>query len=137
MLDPVQRTIARFKYYPDVLLIQNNISNRNKFSFSAASKSDVKKELKNSSLKKVTTKNNFPPRIWKESDKVSSNILKKLVNDAIISGKFPDNLKLADVTPVFKKKNSLDKINNGPVCVFTTASRIFEKLMEKQLNHFI
>ena len=63
--------------------------------------------------------------------------LKKLVNDAIISGKFPDNLKLADVTPVFKKKNSLDKINNGPVCVFTTASRIFEKLMEKQLNHFI
>lgn len=77
MSDPVQRTIARFKYYPDVLLIQNNTSNRNKFSFSAASKSDVKKEPKNSSLKKVTTKNNFPPRILKESDKVSSNIFKE------------------------------------------------------------
>ena len=66
MSDPVQRAIARFKYYPNVLLIQNNISNRNKFSLSAESKSDVEKELKNNSLKKVTTKNNFLPRILKE-----------------------------------------------------------------------
>ena len=63
--------------------------------------------------------------------------LKKLVNNAIIRGKFPDNLKLEDVTPVFKKKNPLDKTNNGPVSAFPTISRIFEKLMEKQLNRFI
>ena len=134
MSDPVQRAIARFKYYPNVLLIQNNISNRNKFSLSAESKSDVEKELKNKSY----YQEQFPSKNIKREIKKSRLIfLKKIVNDAIISGKFPDNLKLADVTPVSKKKNSLDKINNGTVSVFTTTSRIFEKLMEKQLNHFI
>ena len=75
--DPVQRAIARYKQQPNVLLIQSNISNRNKFSFSAGSKSDVEKEIKNSNLKKVITKNDIPPRILKESDKVSSNIFKE------------------------------------------------------------
>ena len=75
--DPVRRAMARYKHQPNVLLIQSNISNRNKFSFSAGSKSDVEKEIKNSSLKKVITKNNIPPRILKESDKVSSNIFKE------------------------------------------------------------
>lgn len=39
-----------------------------------------------------------------KSHKVSSKFLEKLVNDAIISDIFPGNLKLADVTPVFKKE---------------------------------
>ena len=58
----------------------------------------LKKKLK-SSNQKVITKNNIPLRILRESQKVSSIFLQKVVNDAITSGKFPDNLKLTDVTP--------------------------------------
>ena len=109
--DPVQRTIAKYKHHPDVLLIQSKISNGCKCSFSAVSKSDVEKEIKNINPRKATSKNNIPPRILKESHKVSPKFLQKLVKDAIISGKFLDNLKLVDVTPVFKKKHHLDKKN--------------------------
>lgn len=57
--------------------------------------------------------------------------------DAIVLGKLPGNLKLTDVTPLLKKKNPLDKINYRPVSVLSTISEIFEKPMEKQLNHYI
>ena len=50
------------------------------------------------------------------------------------TGNFPDNLKLADITPVFKKKNTLHKVNYRPVSTLPNISEVFEKLMEKEKN---
>ena len=94
------------------------------------------RKIKNSP-RKATTKNNTPPRILKESHKVSAKFLGKLVNGAIMSGKFSDNLKLAYVTPVFKKKSPLDKTIYRPVSILPTISKTFEKLMEKQRYYYI
>ena len=63
--------------------------------------------------------------------------LQKLINDAIISGKFPGNLKLADDTQVFEKENPLGKTKYRPVSVLSTIFKIFEKGIEKQLNHYL
>ena len=51
----------------------------------------------------VTTHNNIPPKILKSSSEVASNVLHRIFNEAVSKGVFPDNLKLADVTSVFKK----------------------------------
>ena len=59
--------------------------------------------------------------------------LEKLKHNA----KLTDNRKLAVVTPVFKKENYLVETNYRPVTVLQTTSKNFEKLMEKQSNHFI
>ena len=64
----------------------------------------------------------------KESDKVWSKFLQKVVNDPIISGKLLGNLKLAGVTPVSKMKIPLDKTNYRQVSVLPTISKIFEKI---------
>ena len=69
--DPVQRVIAEDKHHPSVLLTQNKISNRYRFSFSEVSKTDLEKEIKNINPRIATTKNNIPPRILKKSHKVS------------------------------------------------------------------
>ena len=53
------------------------------------------------------------------------------------NGDFPDNLKLADITPVFKKKNPLHKVNHRPVSVLPSISKVFEKLMLKQISRYI
>ena len=58
-------------------------------------------------------------------------------NIAISNSEFPENLKLADVTPVFKKKDPLDKTNYRPVSVLPPVSKIFERLMQKQINEHI
>ena len=49
----------------------------------------------------------------------------------------PDNLNVADITPVFKKKNPLHEVNYTPVRVLPGISKVFEKLMQKQISGYI
>ena len=49
-----------------------------------------------------------------------------------ITGNIPDNLKLADIIPVFKKKDPLNKENYRSVSVLPSISKSFEKLMQKK-----
>ena len=51
----------------------------------------------------------------------------------MINGKFPDTLKRADVTPIFKKGNDNEK-ENRPVSMLSTFSKVFEKLLFEQIN---
>ena len=44
---------------------------------------------------------------------------------------------LADITPVFKKKDLLNKENCRPISVLASITKIFEKLMPEQINGFI
>ena len=53
------------------------------------------------------------------------------------TGNFPENLKLADITLVFKKNNTLHKVNYRPVSVLPSILKIFEKLMQKQISGYI
>ena len=50
------------------------------------------------------------------------------------TGNFPYNVKLAGITPVFKKKSLfLEKRNYRPVSVLFALSKTLEKLMQKQI----
>ena len=73
----------------------------------------------------------------KKSSENTANILQKLLNKSLETGTFPDCLKLADTSLAFKNKDPLDKIINCPVSVLPTASKFFEKIMQKQINGFM
>ena len=73
----------------------------------------------------------------KISSEATANILQKLFNDSLETGTFPGSLKLAAITPVFKKKDPLNKTNHSPVSVLSIVSKLFEKIMQKQINSFI
>jgi hypothetical protein len=47
---------------------------------------------------------------------------------------FPDKLKKAQVTPLYKKNDPLLKTNYRPVSVLCIFSKIFEKILEQQLK---
>jgi hypothetical protein len=47
---------------------------------------------------------------------------------------FPDKLKKAQVTPLYKKNDPLLKTNYRPVSVLCICSKIFEKILEQQLS---
>ena len=99
--------------------------------------SDIKNEIKGLNPNEATTHNNVPPKILRESADVAASTLQLLFNNALSNRQFPENLKLADVTRVSKKKYALDKTNYRPFSVFPQISKIFERLMQKQLNEHI
>ena len=61
--------------------------------------------------------------------------LSDCINSAILNGVFPDELKLADVTPLYKKSDPEDK-NKRPIGALPSLSKPYEKLLHKQLNSF-
>ena len=69
---------------------------------------------------------------------ICSPILTQIWSNKIINKKyFPTNLKLADVTLVLKKIVSTLAENYRPVRVLPTASKMFEKVIQKQFRNHI
>ena len=56
-------------------------------------------------------------------------------NGAITSSKFPSSLKIANIKAVFKNGTKSFKENQRPISVFPWVSKIFEKIIWKQLTN--
>ena len=135
--DPVQRAIVKFESHRSISLLKNKIKNGNNFKFEPVSLSDIELEIRLLNPKKATTHKNIPPKILKSSSEVTVNVLHRLFNETITQSVFPDNLKLAVVIPVFKKDYPFDKKKYRLVSVSPTISKIYEKLMQRQINNYI
>ena len=81
--------------------------------------------------------NSLPITLLKILNNELSEILSKLVNDSFESGIFPDKLKIARMTPVFKKWSRLNRDNYRPISVLSIFSKIYEKLMYKRLYNYL
>ena len=69
------------------------------------------------------------------SDIVSEPV-SKLVNLAFKSSEFPQSLKKARVTPVFKKDDKFLKQNYRPISILPAFSKIYERIMHDQLSSY-
>ena len=54
-----------------------------------------------------------------------------------MSGSFPDKLKLADVSPIYKKGGRSEKSNYRPVSILPAISKLYERFMFVQINEFM
>ena len=60
-----------------------------------------------------------------------------LVHDSLSSGNFPNKLKSARITPIFKKGSKFDKDNYWPIFVLSNFSKIIEKAMYHRLYGYL
>ena len=58
-------------------------------------------------------------------------------NEIVQNHCFPDNLKVADITPIFKTDDATLAKNYRPVSVLPCTSKIFERIMQKQLMSYV
>ena len=56
-----------------------------------------------------------------------------LINNCLKEEVFPDDLKLADITPIFKREDILNKENHRPVSIMPHLSKVFEEILYKQI----
>ena len=58
------------------------------------------------------------------------------INKFILTKSFPDELKVADVTPVFTKDDANNKTNFRPISLLPMISKIFERVLLDQIEKF-
>ena len=62
--------------------------------------------------------------------------IKSCINKCISIKSFPDELKVADVIPVFKKEDPNNKANYRPISLLPIISKIFERVLFEQIEKF-
>ena len=80
---------------------------------------------------------NIPTTILKKLSALSFGEVIKIANSMIESSLFPQSLKKADLSPVFKTGETPAKIDIQPISVLSAISKVSERLMSKQITSFI
>lgn len=91
--------------------------------------------------------NNLKPKTSQGFDNISTILLQNLknelcspltivINQMIETGQFPDILKIAKVTPIYKKDDPTLISNFRPISVLSSISKVFEKVIFKQIHHY-
>ena len=107
-----------------------------RFEFSPVSTNDVHKELSALNERKSSGYDSLPPNLLKLGKDALAPPITTLVNMSFQQCLFPNCLKNAEVSPVFKKDDSMNKTNFRPVSILVCFSQIFEKLYCDQLLNF-
>ena len=107
------------------------------FSFKVISEEEVKNAIKNLPINKSTISCDIPTKILKHNVQIYSKKLADIFNDSIKIGKFPDILKKAKATPVYKKDDMHDKHNYRAGSTLSNLSKVFEKLIYSQINTYM
>ena len=75
-------------------------------------------------------------KIIKFNSDIFSNLIYMHFNYCIDKGEFLNDLKHADIVPVYKKNNKCKKENYRPVSILSNFSKVYEKLMCNKLYDY-
>lgn len=107
------------------------------FDFSSVTNNDVLTTIESLESKSSCGYDNLSSIMLKNIKNEISPILTTIVNQAFNSGTFPDKLKIAKVSPIYKKSDKSVIDNYRPISLLPTISKVFEKLIHTQiLNYF-
>ena len=90
---------------------------------------EILKETLNLDASKACQDLDIPSRIIKEHADIFTDFLHSSFNNSIYQSEFPSILKLANITPAFKKGDRISKENYRPVSILANISQIFERCM--------
>ena len=86
--------------------------------------------------KKSQGPDNFSQKFLKDSSCVIASTLTNIFNQSLKTGKFPDEWALARVSPIVKTDLKTELGNYRPISVLSTVSKVFEKIIYKQINKY-
>ena len=78
----------------------------------------------------------IPVKLIKNSSHILSPVLRRHFNNLMSDGMFPDELKTARISPIYKKENEQLLENYRPVATLPIFSKLFEKIIYERLYSF-
>ena len=135
--DILQTTIERFQCHSSVARIRTTVCILQRFSFQQITIQEMFDHLIKLDPKKATPQEATPPKILQENADLFSLPLTEFFNKLAVECTFPDDLKLADVSSLYKKDDNMRKQNYRPISLLPAISKIFERIMYNQLIDYI
>ena len=126
-----------FNSHPSIERIRRTIKANEKFSFQPVPEDLVHESILSLDGSKVTPVGDIPADILKSTVDMHLPFITKIINISFENGCFSDELKLAEVSPIFKKNGDLDKENFRPVSILPHVSKVFERIMYMQIDTFM
>ena len=95
---------------------------------------EVKKVVFKFNSKKSSTYGAIPAKILKQTIEIYLEYLTNTINHPLNEFTFPDILKQSEVIPVHKKFHPLQKENYRPMSLLPNKSKVFERIIYKQIK---
>ena len=121
--------------HPSIILIQQKFENTLVFGFDFVTPDLVLKHIKDLDHTK-SSGGDISVKVLKLAKEVMLIPITYCINKCIMTSTFPDELKNADVIPVFKKNNPNEKGNYRPISLLPIVSKIYEKVLNDQITKF-
>ena len=94
-------------------------------------------QLKNLDPRKASPQKSIPPKILRTNDDLFCFPLVELFNKLTEEGSFPNDLKNADVSSLFKKSDTMCKKNYRSIILLPAISTLFERLLHNHLYEYM
>ena len=134
--EPILNYINKFNNHPSIKVIKSRKKEVQTFTFSYVSYEEVLNEFRKLQTTKTTQQNDIPTKILKENLEVFPRYFHKNINFCIENSIFPSDLKVADVTPAFKKKSKTSKDNYRPISILPNISKIYKRCLYNQMQTY-
>ena len=123
--------------HPSVIKIRDAYGeNAHSFNFEMVSHDCISKKLRMINVRKATGYDNIPAKLLRLAQNELTYPITNLVNNSISMSTFPDQLKCAELSPLYKKEDNLNKKNFRPVSILTGISKLYESVVNDQLLEF-
>ena len=107
-----------------------------KFSFNDENNTKIEKLIDNLKERTATGYDYIDVKLIKDSKKVISPILTKIVNLGLKKSKFPNSMKKAIIKPIFKEGDYNNISNYRPIAILPIISKIIERAVTDQFVAF-
>ena len=116
---------------------QMKLDPSNEFHIKPIDESTVFKMLLKLNVNKAAGIDSLGPRLLKLSAPIISKCVTHMINQSITCGFFPDDLKIAKVTPIYKKGDRSDPGNYRPISILPTISKLYERHVASQIHEYL
>ena len=134
--DPFLKSIDKFKNHQSIIEILNHTHSNMYFSFETITTGYLASLIRKLDTSKSIQKDDIPTNILKENIDIVASILNENINYSFTSCIFPEELKIAEVIPIYKKDSKTDKSNYRPVSLLLNISKIYEMSIYDQLSAY-
>ena len=136
IVEPVKKATDKYNNHPSIQAIKSHYPSKGaKFEFHHVLPEDVLKQITKLKTSK-SARGNIPIKIIKLASKVNLMVLTDCINNNINENIFPNELKMADISPAFKDIDSTLKKNYRPISVLAALAKIYERILADQMNEF-